>query len=155
MAFFEFLAQNTCMKPSSRINNGEGVRPSGLYAINPYCRGMLCSHYTVGFSQDYYVTVVIVLGSGDPPVPTPPISSLVLLQQSFANTCSLCPKTKPYPVRGEGCQNTRLIFTPYIATYQKQRVVILSPPNMYERIRQTFCFPIISIQRFLLSLIHI
>ena len=27
MAFFEFLAQNTCMKPSSRINNGEGVRP--------------------------------------------------------------------------------------------------------------------------------
>ena len=26
------------------------VRPPGLYAINPYCRSMLCSHYTVGVS---------------------------------------------------------------------------------------------------------
>ena len=26
------------------------VRPPGLYAINPYCRGMFCSHYTGGVS---------------------------------------------------------------------------------------------------------
>ena len=84
------------------------VRPPSLYAINPYCRGMLCSHYTMGVSKDYCVTVVIVLGSGDPPVPTPHISSFVLLPQSFTNICSLSLKIKPNPVRGEGFQSTLL-----------------------------------------------
>jgi len=44
------------------IYGGLVVRPSGVYVINPYCRGL---------SLDYYVIIVIVLGSGDPPVPTP------------------------------------------------------------------------------------
>ena len=39
MALVEILGYDTCKQPSSRINNEEGVRPPGLYAIKPYCMG--------------------------------------------------------------------------------------------------------------------